>query len=531
MKLRIDSHAVLTLDREITRTEVAQLRNEFRYPNPDYQAELKRLNFNGWGGKPKAPEFLQTYRVERTNDLLGPLQVTVSRGAVERLAAIFGIEDDLDALRGQSVRDGDTTLGRLALLQEMRGYEMVVEMRDYQVEQCAAAERHRDCLWRAPPGSGKTTATLNLSVNVLKLPTIVVVPTEKIFEQWIRRVTSEVKNGGRPLRTEEVGVLKAQDRRIRPITIAMQQTLRNMKVEEYGGAFGLLVADEVQRHGAETFFDVTDHSMASRRLGVSADEQRADGKEFLIYDLFGPVRHEVERERLVADGSLVEAKIVVVPTSTSIGWYESLHPRHRGKPQVVKRLQGELMKHEQRNDLVERLMRESLDSDQPTLVLTWRLEHAHDLYARAVRLGQRAGLMIGGKENSRAFELARLAMIERKMRCAVGTYQAVGVGFDLPALGRGVFAMPCANSRTGRMQFEQFCGRYERPAPGKRDAVIYYLWDQRLFGQQPLRNLAGWKTNVVVRLPDGREVTTREYLKHHAGEAHQASDDLGGIFE
>src|SRR5690606_35687194 len=124
-----------------------------------------------------------------------------------------------------------------------RPFESLVEPRSFQTEQVEAGVQWKTCLWRAPPGSGKTTSAL-LYVAKLQLPTIVVVPDRVLFDQWLKRCTKELG-----LQHSEVGQIQGSIRHIRPITIAMAQTLNNC-VTDYAHTFGVFIADEVQRHGA-----------------------------------------------------------------------------------------------------------------------------------------------------------------------------------------------------------------------------------------------------------------------------------------
>lgn len=513
-------HRVVAVVREIPDATLETVKAAFTYPNPAYFQAAQRARGRY---EPKEPKTLSTIVIDRSRT--GSVRLTVSRGAGIRLLSMlskdFVAPPTIEALESEALESGALTLGAPELRAAFPSLRFEVALRDYQRQQVEAGTRHRLALWRGPPGSGKTEATFGL-VHALRIPTIVVVPAEKIFSQWVRRCQTTFG-----LSEEQVGVLQGSDRRIRPITIAMQQTLQN-HVDKLADKFGLFVADEVQRHGAETFFGVTDRFTAAHRLGVSADERRADGKEFLIYDLFGPVRHQVDRETLTAEGSLVEATIVIVPTEFTNDWYSRIHPRMKADAQVQRRLMSEIVQDPGRNELIRGLVRRCFEESLPTMVLTHRIEHAHQLRADAVATAGQAGLMIGGSnvETKRQFEHARRQMIEGQLRVGVGTYQAVGVGFDLPALARGIFATPCANSKTGRMQFHQFCGRFERPHPEKRGAEIYYLWDRNIHGDGPVRNIASWKRDVVVERPDGSRVSARQFLKDR-----RVAEEQGDIFK
>jgi hypothetical protein len=153
----------------------------------------------------------------------------------------------------------------------------------------------RDALWsrenalvRAPTGSGKTLAELAAIVRAGR-HALVMVPTQALASQWLRDA------GAFGMREEWLGFLGDGSRRIRPITVALPQSLRhwihdlrNPGSGEFGiEQFGTFIVDEVQGAAAATFADVIGRVPAKFRLGVSADERRKDRKEFLIYEAFG----------------------------------------------------------------------------------------------------------------------------------------------------------------------------------------------------------------------------------------------------
>jgi hypothetical protein len=129
------------------------------------------------------------------------------------------------------------------------------------------------------------------------------------------------------------------------------------------------------------------------------------------------------------------------------------------------------------------------------------------------RTEPRSGLLLGGKDAKVEFERTRVGILAGEVRVAVGTYQAVGTGTDLPSLARGVASTPIHNNKPF---LEQVKGRICRvsTATAKSDARLYVLWDRAIFGLAPLRNLCRWSN--VVKLKDaftGEWVDGHERLK------------------
>lgn len=462
------------------------------YRNPDYDAAAARSK---WGPPKSIPRQVSTYRLD------GQGVYSFPRGSWDEIRKRL-IDEGLVFTEHSTRCLGDPGLRREL---EARPFVNRFEQRPYQVDQVEAGAQHSTCLWRAPAGSGKTCSALMYAVR-LQLPTLVVVPNREVFNQWVARCGEQLG-----LAADEVGVIQGSRRVVRPITIAMAQTLAN-HVDRFAETFGVFIADEVQRHGAKTFSEVSDRIHAYYRLGVSADERRADGKEFLVYDIFGPVRHLVSKESLIETGHVIDAEVRVIPTRTDAPWYRRIKGRARAAGGIQARLALELARDEDRNDTILRILRWCRADGEPTIVLGWRIEQAKVVEELASQDGMRTGLLLGGDENQADRQDTSQLLAAGRLDCALGTYQAVGVGFDLPAVSRGVFAAPCANNDKARMQFSQFAGRFERPAPGKKTAVVYYVWDPFIFGERPIRNLAKWRRDVVV-LHDDRWVPVREYLK------------------
>lgn len=370
-------------------------------------------------------------------------------------------------------------------------------------------------LWRSPQGSGKTDTALEL-VSKMGLRTLVVAPTSGIFSQWEERT--------RRFLGVEPGVLQGSRRRVGDlVTVGMQQTLVRC-VRDVAHEFGAVVFDEAQLGASRTYQEVIDATPAAFRLAVSADERRADEREFLVYDQFGDGCERVTRDEVKEAGGIVEVDVVVVPTAFEAGWYRMLDPADKFEQRH--RLLDELVEDEARNELVARLVRGCLDEGEQVVVLSDRREHCDRLDAMVCRTTPSV-LLVGG---DRQFESNREALASGKVRVAVGTLKAIGVGFESHReLARGVLATPFGNNVRAEMQVNQFLGRYARPAAGKRRAVVYYLLDERVFGVRHVHLLRRWrgKDHVFVQVGDRHE-DVNEWLKNKKESKVDAEERLEG---
>jgi superfamily II DNA or RNA helicase len=408
-----------------------------------------------------------------------------------------------------------------------------VELRPYQRALIDAAKAEETCLWRAGQGAGKTTAALAL-IAELGQRALVVVHTATLARQWAERCEAEL--GIVP------GAIGDGRWDLRDVTIGMAQTLRT-SMHRIPGDFGILVVDEVQTAGAPTYSEIVDRCPAFYRVGISGDERRADGREFLIYESFGEVACEVPNEELIALGNVhaVEVRVVlsqfrseqwdracaaVVEARDSRNVWEQ-RKAARGREAAHSRLLGELGSDRVRNEIVTGLVLECAGEGEAVIVLTSRREHASRIEGDLVARTQlRTGLLLGGKPSLREFGSTLDGLRSGNVRVAIGTYQAIGVGFDVPRIARGICTMPVAGNRKGEQQWKQYRGRFARPSPGKRDAVLYYIHDEACFGKGPIANLVKWNDRVVVRVGSDW-VSGKEWLKQHGNKATKRRDNDG----
>jgi superfamily II DNA or RNA helicase len=381
-------------------------------------------------------------------------------------------------------------------------YKHRVELRSYQWESVEPLFEQEQGLVRAPTGSGKTEILIRLIV-MARLPALVIVWTKSLLEQWLRRLRV-----GLQIPESEIGIIQGSTRRIRPITIGMQQTLWKV-AQEYRNVFGLVGADEVHRFASKTFMDVVDTFPARFRFGVSADERRRDRKEFLLYDTFGAVIGEAKKQQLVDSGAILDVEVVLVPTEFDRDWYQALDDAAKG--QAFGRLIEEMGSDAKRNRIAVELASREVQQGEQVLLFAHRREHCRVLFADMAAREPRAGIFLGGQGDEAEFQRTLLGILDGSVRVAAGTYQAVGTGLDLPRLGRGVATTPVHNNRPF---LDQVIGRLCRTSEGtgKKDARIYYLWDREVFGLAPLRNLVRWCSRVKVQV-GGQLFDGRTYLK------------------
>jgi superfamily II DNA or RNA helicase len=495
VQIVVDSRIRIPLNALSSETRDA-LREEFTHDNPDHERERRRLKAGGFRRKgPPVPEKIRTWREEGG-------ELTLPRGRLSRVRAMLtehGVSTKLVDRRteGSGPRPDGYALGP-----HIVPYE-------FQLDMVAGARATQNCLLRGPTGCGKSCVAARLAIDI-GLCTLVLVQTRELFEQWKRRLVGDLG-----LREDDVGVIQGARGKIRPITIAMVQTFAK-HAHKYRGVFGLLIFDEVQRAAAATFYPAVDACDAKYRVGVSADERRKDGKDFLIYDVFGKVAADVPRKTLIEQGVVLDTEIRMVPTKFETEWYADLSPDQRQDPIYFDRLLRCMTQDRERNLLIARLVVEQTRAGHLALVFSHRVEHCLSLRADIVVDEPRCGVVVGDPEMRRESEETVAGLGTGAIVAAVGTYQSIGTGIDLPAVDRGIATTPIHTNRPFVGQVRgRLCRVDRRPGATKKDSILYVLWDRAIHGLVPLRNYLRFNQgNVTVLDPDtGAIELGRAYLK------------------
>ncbi len=476
MQVRIDVDSQLVVDaRQLPPEALTALQDLCSHPNPQH-SKLKALGYSTHA----EPRVIKTWRG-------GPGKLMLPRGVLSKVRtclAEHGLEPELHDCRTDP--------------NPIKMPRHLVQLYDYQVEAVNAALALENCLIRAPTGSGKTTIAMAL-IGRVRVPALVVVWNSALREQWEERACKEFG-----LRPSDLGIIQAGKVRLRPITLAMQQSMIRLGDEDRRAIcsyFGAVVFDEVHRAAARSFTEVIDWLPARYRFGMSADEQRKDRKEFLIYDMFGRVAYEVDRSVLQARHFVLDVELRIHPTGAELDWY-------RDDQVPYDRLIAALETDDLRTELAARIAAEEVAAGHQTIVFSQRREHCARLAAALVGHGLQPGMMLGGVESQAELQRTLGELKAGRLRVAVGTIQAVGTGIDLPAISRGVLATPIGSNR---QLLGQVSGRLGRTAPGKKDAVLHYLFDERAFGAPTLRNLDRWNQTCWVQNGPDR-VSVGDYL-------------------
>ena len=329
-----------------------------------------------------------------------------------------------------------------------------VDLRGYQRDPVHVMLRRQQTVGRAPAGSGKTEMLLAAAAHFAQ-PTLVLVWQERQQQVWLERIPRWFG--------EEAGGIGGAFKKpvLKTFTVGMVQSVRN-RLEQLKWSFGCVICDEVNRFAAPTLREVVNNLPAAVRLGASDDERRRDGREFLLYDTFGPRGWRLGK-------SVGQCPVDIVTVPTSFGYKEDI-------PEDWTTIIEDLTTSESRNKKVLDLATREAQDGHRVLVWSDRLEHCHYLKAALQRRGVKAGLLIGGKEHKPEADKTEQGLVSGSISVGIGTTVAEQ-SINIPPLDRGI--MTCASADAKLLRFRQMRGRLARPFEGK-ESRLYYLWDRRV---------------------------------------------------
>ena len=139
-----------------------------------------------------------------------------------------------------------------------------------------------------PTGSGKTVIAI-AAIERLAVPTLVVVPTIDLVEQWERELDREFDC--------EIGRFGGGEQRLGPITVSTYDSAY-LKADTVGDRFGLVVFDEVHHLGGEGYREIARLLAAPARLGLTATFERPGGAHETIEAIVGPLVFQLDPDEL-----------------------------------------------------------------------------------------------------------------------------------------------------------------------------------------------------------------------------------------
>lgn len=328
-------------------------------------------------------------------------------------------------------------------------------LRPFQVEAVKSMTARDFGTVSAPTGSGKTIMALWVIAH-RKQPTLIVVHTKELLEQWISRIETFL---GIP--AEDLGRIGRGKKIIgEKVTVALVQTLYKCS-DEVVPHIGHLIVDECHRAPSRTFTEAVTAFDCRYMLGLSATPWRRDKLSKLIFWHLGNVVHEVSKDELIETGDVLPAEVIVRPTDF-VPWHDPSEEYSR----MLKELTED---HERNRLIVADVAHEAGNGSGVCLVLSDRKAHVEDLSEiLEVKHNTPSAILTGDLSDKERGEVVE-AVNAGRIKVLIATGQLIGEGFDCRELSTLFLATPIKFD--GRLL--QYLGRVLRPAPGKEKATVY----------------------------------------------------------
>ena len=184
-----------------------------------------------------------------------------------------------------------------------------ITLRDYQKQAILDCFKHRNCIVQAATNSGKTAVFAGVIKKMYPIPTLILIHNKEILKQ--------IKDMVEGLTGLKVGVITANGHDLRPVTVAMIQTLvkrlgADQEITDFFDSVQCVIIDEVHHAKATSLQSLLSSSKATYRFGFSGtvhDEGTYDG--MMIRSWIGSVVFEITNDELISLGVSARPKVVM----------------------------------------------------------------------------------------------------------------------------------------------------------------------------------------------------------------------------
>jgi superfamily II DNA or RNA helicase len=262
---------------EVTDSETMQIKNGLTLINPKWDV-ASRMNKSLWG----VPAKLKYYKEE-------PGKLIVPAGILDSLIQQYPQATVVDNRFMNNQPLGITFTGTL---------------HDYQETAVDELKKHKQGVLVALTGAGKTICMIKLICDIGK-PFLILVNTIELANQFIAAITKFTN-----IPKEDIGFIGDGKKDIKPLTVALLQTVTSMGGSELDEHWSGVFCDETHISPAQTYYAALSALNVTWKYGASATPQRTDGLDKVIFWVTGPIRYTIPGSAL--------SKVVIKPTYKSI---------------------------------------------------------------------------------------------------------------------------------------------------------------------------------------------------------------------
>ena len=374
---------------------------------------------------------------------------------------------------------------RVLSLPSLRGLHSSYELRDYQTEALDAwFERDRRGVLELPTGSGKTVIGVK-AIEACATPTLVVVPTIDLLEQWRRELRTEFD--------VPIGQLGGGVQSREAITVSTYDSAY-LKADTIGDRFGLAVFDEAHHLGGEGYREIARLLAAPARLGLTATFERPDGAHEVVEEVVGPAVHRVDVDELAGE-HLADYEIRRIGVELTADEREEYERHQSTFVDYLRRSDIDMRSGSDYQQLVKRSgsdsdAREALLAKQRAREVMMNSDAKIDTLERLFERHRDDRIIVFTAHNDLVYRIAerflvpavthRTSTTERREileRFRDGTYSRIASsnvldeGIDVPDANVGVVLSGSGSER----EFRQRLGRILRPKPDENRALLYEI--------------------------------------------------------
>jgi superfamily II DNA or RNA helicase len=446
LKITLDS--VIRLQ-DVPETLLKQIKTELTMRNPEFDKK-RRMGLNRWAW---GPEYIKLYSEKSINN---STEYILPRGYFARLWNLAGLSWNM-------VDDQRVKLPEIE-------FPSSPQLRDYQAPAVECARDWQQGVFVAPCGSGKTCCGMGMIAEV-KQPTLWITHTMDLLQQSME---SAKKFLG--LTDGQIGTIQGENMSIGShITFATVQTLSKRDLTEIRNRFGCIIIDEahlVFKDAAKSrmFESVISQFPSFYRFGLTASEYRSDGLITTMFHVIGPKFYEVAQDDLRL--SVMKPRVEFIETDFV---YDQGVDEDGEKEMLSVQQMYKAMREDFDRQCVVQSVLDKVQMGDYCLVLGDSLEHLEGMYNYVRLRGYNAGFVNGETKKSEREKIIA-EMRDGKYQFLMATYALAKLGLDIPRLNVEILATPKRDKTT----VQQAVGRTMRPEEGKKQPVIYDIWDSRV---------------------------------------------------
>lgn len=296
-------------------------------------------------------------------------------------------------------------------------------------------------------GGGKTVCGLYIA-SQLKLPTLVLVHSGFLKDQWVERIKAFLPKAR--IGTVQGDVMDIEDK---DIVVGM---LQSIALKEHSPntfkQFGLVIVDECHHIASEAFSQAIPKLTSKYMLGLSATLERKDRLMHVIHWCLGPLLYQSN----TADKVDEKVRVEVFEFEPEDSKFNEIIYNNAGV-MFSSLMVNKVTEYEPRNKLLIELMKDVYEEkDRQILVLSDRVEHTKKLFEMLPpEIQAESGILARGMKPAVRDEFCK------SKRILISTYQLVKEGFDVATLNTLLIATP-------RPDVDQIVGRILRVEKSKR---------------------------------------------------------------